>query len=246
MSARKSSRSWWWPTINKKNSQEEPQTITTTATPMAAAEKAASMWSAVGWIGAHEPLMSLGCVLAEYAMKTALSYLPESEEHRYVRLLDAFGVDLEEIGLLSIGQCAFRAATARTHAGFNAHQQQHTGGQTQGLVHAMDGVLRIAALPETLPPHQHARFSELMLLSTTTTTPAQVMRLARVAYGDEPASEWVRGAMVPLLRRCHRGQLDVATCAAAYAEWRAFCVRSAVVVRALGGPALRLLATADA
>ena len=209
------------------------------------------MWSAVGWIGAHEPLMSLGCVLAEYAMKTALSYLPESEEHRYVRLLDAFGVDLEEIGLLSIGQCAFRAATARTHAGFNSNSininimsQQPAAASVdlEGLVHAREGVLRIAALPETLPPAQHARFVQLMRTHPHQ-QPAAVLLYAREAYNGA-AGEWVRGAMVPLLRRS--GPLEVATCVAAYAEWRAFCVRAAVVVRELGGPALRLLAAAEA
>jgi hypothetical protein len=188
------------------------------------------VWQAVGWLRTHKPLMSLGCVLVEYAMKTALAHLPEKDEERYAKLLDAVGVDLDGVGLLTIGQCAFRAATApRTSGGFHAAATTTNNAHQRTLRRIMNEILLVASLPETLLLGQHTYFVWLLQQQPQ---PSQ-MEAAAAAYGL-PAAVWVMHGLAPTARPTDEHEV-----AKAYAEWRAFCAhRAAPVIRSHGALAL--------
>jgi len=71
-------------------------------------ENVKTIWQAITWLSSHRKYMGVGYVLAEYATKMALSYLPEKEYSRYSMILSMLGFDLESIGIGSIGKSIFQ------------------------------------------------------------------------------------------------------------------------------------------
>lgn len=62
-----------------------------------------TIWHAMSWLFFHRQYAGLGVVLAEYATKTAFSYLPPSQAAGYSYWLKQVGINVDKIGIASIG-----------------------------------------------------------------------------------------------------------------------------------------------
>ena len=193
-----------------------------------------SMWRAVSWLSSHKRFMSLGVVLAEYATRTALAYLPHDQEERYERLLALVGFDVREVGLATVGQTALSVAFTGAHFSHARRAESPSvpdAEERAALREAMEGIRRVSRMPATLEDVMHQRFASALKHAPAHTA-------AVLTYGPELA-EWTRGGLYGL-------DMDNATATdyrRAYERWRGFCARAEALVDRWGEPALREAAT---
>jgi hypothetical protein len=193
-------------------------------------------------MNSHRQYLSLGVVLAEYMTKSCLAYLPPGEQQLCDRMLRGAGIDLQSVGLGTVGQTAM--ALAVTNAGLQQPQRLQprptprpmpppSAGGLAALHEAMDELQTIAAMHCPLPRGAHVRFLALLLEPAEQQpqphhTAISVQEASAQAYGREGAV-WVRGGLfgAPPLERLSLSDLE-----AAYARWHALAVRGTGLMRA--------------
>ena len=205
-----------------------------------------AMWRAISWLNAHKQFMGLGVVLAEYATKSALSHLPHEQEYRCEQLLRMIGLDVEKVGLDTVGQSAL--SVAMTGGGFDAMVPGplatrrgvvglSTDSQRFDVERLMQEIVHIASMPQTLEAARHKQCAAWLQSGWT------IHRAAVAAYGPRDAV-WTKGGL-------HRNSAQdsahwqCVTCGdlqAAYTASRQRAVAAEPVVRWLGPSALRAMA----
>ena len=65
-----------------------------------------TVWKGLSWLFFHRKYANVGLILAEYATKTAFSYLPNHYAKSYTNILKSLGIDVESVGLSSVGGSA--------------------------------------------------------------------------------------------------------------------------------------------
>jgi hypothetical protein len=65
-----------------------------------------TVWRGISWLFFHRKYANVGLILAEYATKTAFSYLPNTDSKIYSNFLKHFGIDVESVGLSNVGGSA--------------------------------------------------------------------------------------------------------------------------------------------
>jgi hypothetical protein len=182
-------------------------------------------------MNSHRQYLSLGVVMAEYMTKSCLAYLPPGEQHLCDQMLHGVGVDLQSVGLGTVGQSAM--AVAFTGAGLQPpppppppqQQQQQQQAAPYGALAAVHTAMRelqtIAALACPLPPAMHAHFLRLL--------PVRGAQVASVeAYGAAGGAVWTKGGLAgAALDRLTLPELE-----GAYARWHALAVRGEALMRA--------------
>jgi hypothetical protein len=192
-------------------------------------------------MNSHRQYLSLGVVLAEYMTKSCLAYLPPGEQRLCDRMLRSVGIDLQSVGLGTVGQTAMTLAV--TGAGLQPTPPRPPPRPTPlrpmpapsaacglaALHEAMDELQTIAAMHCPLPRGAHVRFLALLLEpNTDANTAISVQEASAQAYGREGAV-WVKGGLfgAPPFERLSPSDLE-----AAYARWHALAVRGTALMRA--------------
>ena len=62
-----------------------------------------TIWHAMSWLFFHRQYAEVGVALAEYATKTAFSYLPEDQATFYRRWLKFLGMDVDHVEIADVG-----------------------------------------------------------------------------------------------------------------------------------------------
>ena len=73
-----------------------------------------NLWDTLNWINSHPQYACVGCALAEYATKTAISYLPKSQASMCLNLFKTLGVDIENVGVGTIGKNVLQLAITQS------------------------------------------------------------------------------------------------------------------------------------
>jgi hypothetical protein len=187
-------------------------------------------------MNSHRQYLSLGVVLAEYMTKSCLACLPSGEQQLCDRMLRSVGIDLQSVGLGTVGQTAM--ALAVTGAGLQPTPPRPTprrpmpppsAGGLAVLHEAMDELQTIAAMQCPLPRGAHVRFLALLLEPSAQRQHAaiSVQEASAQAYGREGAV-WVKGGLfgAPPIERLSPSDLETA-----YARWHALAVRGTALMR---------------
>jgi hypothetical protein len=192
-------------------------------------------------MNSHRQYMSLGVVLAEYMTKSCLAYLPTSQQHLCDRMLHGVGIDLQTVGLGTVGQTVM--AVALTGAPLQAPARPAPTTQAIIIATASDGVLgavweamgevqTISAMPCPLPSAMHARFLVALRAHQSLSEQLDVVQAASVeAYGQQ-WSVWTKGGLTHrlLLHDEHPPPLLQSDVECAYAQWHALAERAAALM----------------
>ena len=88
------------------NSSQKPSSISVSNThndqPSSALSEIKTIWHAMKWLFFHKQYAGVGIALAEYATKTAFSYLPKHQAAYYRKWLKFLGMDVDSIGIADI------------------------------------------------------------------------------------------------------------------------------------------------
>ena len=186
-----------------------------------------TMWHAITWLSTHSKYLPLSYVLAEYATKTALTYMPPEKAKHYSALLCMCGFDVKNVNLGILGQTVYKIATsssttASTSTQYKDNSNENTIPEEGQIIFAQNRdlhghanaynvimniesllheIISLSKLPFTLSTQAHEGFANFLSSkgSLFNIHPTEFATQAEHWYGD--TKHWLQSGFALFLKK---------------------------------------------